>query len=169
MKTLLVVRHAKAKRGPEFTSDLDRPLAKRGKGDIEAVAMALAAAGLVPQRLLSSPAKRARQTATRLCEAMACDAEIEIYDDLYFGDVPEHLELLRRLEDDTDIAAIVGHNPTLEELVASLTSLAVPLGTCHVAQLAVPGEWASLGPAGATLQRIWTPDRSRGDAETEEA
>ncbi len=168
MKTLLVVRHAKAKRGPEFTSDLDRPLAKRGKGDIETVAKALLATGLIPHQVVSSPAKRARQTATRLCAAMACDAEVEIYDDLYFGDMSEQLALLRRLDDDAEIAAVVGHNPALEELVAYLTSQAVPLGTCHIAQLAVPGEWAALGPGGATLQRIWTPDRSREDAETEE-
>jgi len=168
MKTLLVVRHAKAKKGPEFASDLDRPLARRGKGDIEAVAMALAVAGLVPQQLLSSPARRARQTAVRLCAAMGGDARIEIYDDLYFGDVAEQLALLRGLAADTDIAAIVGHNPTLEELVACLTSLAVPLGTCHVAQLAVPGEWAALGPGTASLQRVWSPADAREDAETEE-
>ena len=58
-RRLLLVRHAQAAAGPV---DAERPLTKRGALHAAAIGSWLAQAGLVPDRVLVSPARRALQT-----------------------------------------------------------------------------------------------------------
>ena len=62
MKTLLILRHAKSSwKQPELT-DHDRPLNKRGCRDAPRIGRLLREQQLVPDRIISSTAERARQT-----------------------------------------------------------------------------------------------------------
>ncbi len=90
MKTLLILRHGKAKRGPEHPSDADRPLTKRGKEDATRAGQACREMGLLPDIVLSSPAKRARQTAEHFCEAAGCGGEVDFQDRVYKPYVPQN-------------------------------------------------------------------------------
>ena len=63
MKTLYIVRHAKAIVRGTGIPDFDRSLAERGIKDARKMSKRQAKAGAEPQLLISSPAKRAIETA----------------------------------------------------------------------------------------------------------
>jgi phosphohistidine phosphatase len=69
MKTLLILRHAKSDHGEASLSDHDRPLNERGKRDSPRIGERLLEAGLVPEVILSSTAKRAKKTADKVAKA----------------------------------------------------------------------------------------------------
>ena len=64
-RSLLLLRHAKSA-WPDGVADLERPLARRGERAAELVGRFLADHGLVPDRVVSSPARRAAETAERV-------------------------------------------------------------------------------------------------------
>lgn len=64
-RELWLLRHAKAKRG-EGLEDFDRALKKRGKKAAQQVGEWLQQQQLIPDLIISSPAKRAIDTATRV-------------------------------------------------------------------------------------------------------
>jgi len=61
MKTLVLVRHAKSSWSDPSLEDKDRPLNERGKRDAPAMGKRLADAGVKPDLILSSSARRARK------------------------------------------------------------------------------------------------------------
>ncbi|HHB76413.1 MAG TPA: hypothetical protein ENK84_07700, partial [Desulfobulbus sp.] len=67
MKQLLLCRHAKSSWKNSELADFDRPLNKRGGRDAPVMGARLASRGMIPGVLLTSPAKRARKAASRLC------------------------------------------------------------------------------------------------------
>lgn len=93
MKQLLICRHAKSSwKNPEL-ADIARPLNRRGKRNAPLMGERLAARGMMPELIMSSPAKRARKTAVRLCRGMKAPADlIQINDTLYDSDVPGLLD-----------------------------------------------------------------------------
>ena len=62
MRELILLRHAHAEPATTGQSDLDRPLSPQGLAEAEAVARWLKEQGLVPDRVLCSPARRTRET-----------------------------------------------------------------------------------------------------------
>ena len=63
MKTILLLRHAKSDWGDPGLADFDRPLAKRGRKDAPRMGEVLALFNCVPDRILSSSARRAKAPA----------------------------------------------------------------------------------------------------------
>lgn len=158
-RALLVLRHGKSA-WPDGVGDRDRPLTKRGEREATAVGEVLAAQGLIPDRVVSSPALRALTTA-RLAIAGAgagvggWRAAPVVDERLYEGDarpvVAEHLP-------ESSCLLVVGHEPELVELVASLTGAAVRLPTAGLVWIEVANDW-SLGPAGqgAIMRAVLPP------------
>ena len=62
MKTLYVLRHAKSDWGDESLPDFERPLNHRGQKAARAVGHEMAARGIHPDLVITSPAVRAKQT-----------------------------------------------------------------------------------------------------------
>ena len=58
MLNLMLLRHAKSSWAETGQTDLDRPLNERGKRAAAAMGRYMASNGLVPQRVLCSPARR---------------------------------------------------------------------------------------------------------------
>ena len=87
MRRVLLLRHGKSKRGPEYDTDFERPLAGRGKRDSVKLGAFLVERDLVPDLIYSSPAKRARRTAERCARAAGYEGEIWLHDALYMGGV----------------------------------------------------------------------------------
>lgn len=101
--------------------DFDRPLAGRGKRDAPRMGRWLLAHDLVPDFVVSSPARRARQTARRVVRAMGLDRDCVEFDDRLYE---EGLEAAIEVIDDRPPACrrmlVVGHNPTLDDIVTQL-------------------------------------------------
>ncbi len=160
MKTVLIQRHAKSSWKDVDLEDIDRPLSRRGKDEAPRMARFLRERGLLPDLILCSTAKRARQTAKRSVAAGRFACRIELTQQIYDADRPQELvDLLRALPDNLERIMLVGHNPCLEEFVEALTGAATSLPTAAVAQVELEiASWSDLElVAGARLAGLWRP------------
>jgi phosphohistidine phosphatase len=157
MKTLLILRHAKSSWAEPGLADIDRPLNKRGKRDAPRIGRLLRTEDLLPDLILSSPARRARKTAEAVAEESGYSGEIETQPDFYPGDPEAYLQVLRGLSDELERVMVVAHNPGLEELVDALTGESVALPTAALAHITLPVErWSQLDEdVEGKLIRLW--------------
>jgi phosphohistidine phosphatase len=121
MKTLLIMRHAKAEPPDENTSDHERPLAPRGERDAPHVGHWLVAQELVPGVILSSDALRAKTTAELVADACNFKRPIQFFNELYVALPETYVQVLQNNAGEAERALVVGHNPTLDDLVYLLT------------------------------------------------
>src|SRR5689334_1401090 len=119
-RKLLILRHGKSDWSNEKESDFDRPLATRGVEAAERVGRYLFEEDLLPDVIVTSPAKRALNTAELVQEELV-DVDIQENDAIYEGDLEHLMGVVQELPDECESVMIVGHNPGLEELVDELT------------------------------------------------
>jgi phosphohistidine phosphatase len=123
MKTILLLRHAKSDWGEPGLADFERPLNKRGLKDAPVMGEALAFVGCIPDKILSSPARRAKQTTELVAEACGYDKKlIQWEDSFYGGGSGDLITALRRLPNDVERVLLVGHNPVMEQTAMVLLS-----------------------------------------------
>lgn len=127
MKKLTLIRHAKSSWGTPGVEDFDRPLNKRGKRDLPAMAQRVRDAGLVPDRLLTSGAARAVTTAEALAGALELNGgQVLVQQELYAASYQSLLHQLQQQNDGWHHLMVVGHNPGLEDLAYYLTHERLP-------------------------------------------
>jgi phosphohistidine phosphatase len=137
MKTLLILRHAKSSWDYSDLDDIDRPLNKRGYRDAPKVGLLLMEKELIPEYILCSPAKRARETAEAVAKACQYSGEIIVDGNLYPGNPAAYMDAIQILPEEADPIMIVSHNPGLEEFITFLTGESVRFPTAALAQLSV--------------------------------
>lgn len=122
MKTLVLVRHARAAGRHKHLSDLERPLTPRGQKAAKRAARELKARGTAPTLLVSSPANRALETAHIFAKELDYPIhKIALRQSAYDAmDAEALLSTLRETGDQHDIVVLFGHNPSMEDLAASL-------------------------------------------------
>lgn len=114
---LYLIRHGKAQRQGDSGRDQDRHLAARGREQAAWLGSELHHGDRPPERLLTSPAARAWETASLLAEGLGLTAEVD--DRLSLATTPSAvIELVTSLWVVGSVA-LVGHNPTLS-IVADL-------------------------------------------------
>lgn len=158
MKTLLVLRHAKSSWSDGSLPDHDRPLKGRGKRAAKKIGQAIRERGLVPDLVISSTAKRARGTAKRVVKASGYEGELALDPLLYDSGVSQQIAAVARRAAEQERVMIVGHNPTLEDLVSTLTGQEVRLTTANLAaiELAID-DWQDLPAARGKLRVLIQP------------
>ena len=159
MKTLLILRHAKSSWNYPELSDYDRPLNARGKRDAPRMGKHLREQGLIPDRVLTSSAKRARKTASRVAKACGYTGKVKKLEAFYDTVVGVYFETLQTLPDKYERVMVVGHNPTMEQLVGYLTRQARRMPTAALAHIELPIQhWEALDlNTVGTLINLWTP------------
>ena len=160
MKTLLVLRHAKSSWDDASREDHERPLNKRGRRDASRMGDWMREHRLAPDVIISSDAVRARLTAEAVAEAAGHAEEIRLDTRLYLATPHDIIAVLRDARPaQAETVMIVGHNPSLEELVAQLTGEQRDLPTAALAQIVLPiDRWREFG--GSTrgkLAGVWRP------------
>jgi phosphohistidine phosphatase len=154
MKTILLLRHGKSKRGFEYATDFERPLAKRGKRDAARMGAFLVEQDLVPDLILASPAERARDTAVRCAKAAGCPDALRFERSLYGGGDEVYLSLLWALEETVNRVLFVAHNPDIEIVVESLGHRYARMPTAALARIDADVErWVDLFKAPRRL--VW--------------
>jgi len=164
-RELLLLRHAKSDWETGAASDFDRPLARRGKEQAPLVGRWLRAQGLVPDDVVSSPAKRARQTVKRTCETLGFDLDHVRWDPrIYEGAPGDLLAVLSGSPPTAGRVLLVGHNPGLEQLLSYLwgDARALPadgklLPTAAVARIELPDDWTVLDYGSGRLISLTRP------------
>lgn len=161
MKTILLLRHAKAEPGAPGQRDFDRELAPRGRDDAQAMGRALAKAGMLPDAIVSSPAARAKQTAEGAARGMKSEVEIRWEASLYDASGEAWVAALRALPAKAECALVVAHEPGISEAAALLCdaeagSFDVPTAGLLAFEAAV-ARWRDLGPGDASLRWFLRP------------
>lgn len=121
MKTLYVIRHAKSSWDDMDLNDFERPLNERGKRDAPRMGVRLKMKGVLPDTILSSPAKRAFSTAKRIAKVIGFPKDkIKTDRQLYHAGEETILSLVQTIKNKHNIAFVVGHNPGLTDFVNTL-------------------------------------------------
>jgi phosphohistidine phosphatase len=120
MRTLYLLRHAKSDRGNPDLSDIDRPLAPRGRRDAPAIAAYMHDQDYRPDLILCSPAARTRETLALMQPTLGADIRVEYDRKLYLGSPDVLLRRLRDVDEAVATVLLVGHNPGLERLAGAL-------------------------------------------------
>jgi phosphohistidine phosphatase len=120
MRTLYLLRHAKSDRGNPELSDIERPLAPRGRRDVPTMAAYMREHDYRPHLILCSPATRTRETLALLRPVLGPDIPAEYDRTLYLGSPDLLLQRLRDVDETVASVLLIGHNPGLERLAAAL-------------------------------------------------
>ena len=126
MKTLILVRHAKSDWGDPALSDIDRPLNNRGKKDAPEMAKRLKERKLDVDAFITSPAKRARKTASVFFKEFDLKKERLIEEpELYGASENEFYKVIGNVKDKYDCIGLFSHNPGLTDFANRLTETRV--------------------------------------------
>ena len=165
MKNLLVMRHAKSDWSDTSLSDFNRPLNNRGRKAAPFMGNELLKRDKKPDLIMSSPAERAKSTAEKVASAVGYKTSIQFEEDFYFGYIDEIIEAVKQCNQQQNRVLIIGHNPTLESLVASLTGnndyLRMP--TAAIASILFDiGNWSDLKKSTGNLEWLILPKQLMG-------
>lgn len=119
MNRLYLMRHAKARWAEPGSRDFDRAIELSGKSDAEMIAASMLLAGYMPDMVLCSGAKRARETWEAAARHLPV-ADVRYFDGLYSSDAGGYLDIIRSAAG-SGSALVVGHNPMMEDLAMALS------------------------------------------------
>ena len=122
---IFVLRHGIAAEPgtPGISKDADRPLTPKGERKLWQVADAMVALDLSFDLILTSPYVRAMQTAELIAEALTAKKKLEQSDHLVPGGSARKLiEEIAARKPSPDNVLLVGHEPSLSELISFLIS-----------------------------------------------
>ncbi|KAB2851261.1 MAG: histidine phosphatase family protein [Hyphomicrobiaceae bacterium] len=165
--TLVLLRHAKAKRPDGLTDDVDRPLNKRGRAAASLMGARFARLKLPVDTALCSAAMRTRQTWDRFAEAARLKAKPLYEDALYLAEPEDILDRVHSLPKRIKTALIIGHNPGLHELALELAGKGAvvpmaalqerfPTGALAVITFNVKS-WPAIEPGSGRLSELLFP------------
>ncbi|MFO0817311.1 MAG: histidine phosphatase family protein [Pirellulales bacterium] len=159
-KTLLLMRHAKSDHAEPGLKDHDRPLNPRGRRTAPLMARLLHDQALTPDWIVSSTALRAHETAQLVAQSLGFSSTtIDRRRSLYLTTPREYVEVLRTLPDESSRVLVVGHNPTLEELIARWRDEEEAIPTAAIALFELPiDSWSDLQlDTPAQFRELWKP------------
>jgi phosphohistidine phosphatase len=164
MKTLYIARHAKSSWDDLLVSDHDRKLLPTGEKRTRKVTAVLKEKGIIPDKIISSTAVRAYETAIIFAEMLGFPkAGIETTRALYGADPDDVFELLFSLPDLVEKVMIVGHNPGFTDLVNRFLEHGQKIDNLPTSAVAVvnfyTNQWEKMASADARVDFIITPKR----------
>jgi len=120
-KRITLLRHAKSSWKDASLADRDRPLNRRGNKSAPDMGKLLAELGVRPSLLLTSPAKRARETARLIARELNYPLEfIQSESELYLATPETILQVVARQDNGFNDVMLFGHNPGITELANRL-------------------------------------------------
>lgn len=121
-RRLVIIRHAKSSWANPGQQDFDRPLNDRGEHDAPMMGERLRKRDILPDVIITSPAKRAVQTAKRISTAVGYDkGQIRKVDQLYHCTPSVLEELILSLDAELKTVFIIAHNPGITEFVNTVS------------------------------------------------
>ena len=121
-RTLVLIRHAKSSWDNLTQSDFERPLNERGEHDAPMMGKRLKELGLEPDLIIASTAKRAKQTAKKIADAIAYDKDDIQWEEKLYHCIPAIFEeVIYGIKDKVKTVFIVAHNPGITQFVNQLS------------------------------------------------
>lgn len=117
-----MIRHAKSSWANPLQSDFERPLNERGIADAPEMGKRLKKAGIIPDLIISSTAKRTRQTAHHIADALGFSAARIRWEEKLYHCIPAVFEeLIYEIDDNIKTVFFIAHNPGITEFVNQLS------------------------------------------------
>lgn len=135
-KKIIIIRHAKSSWTDFNLSDFDRTLDDRGLKDAPVMAIRLKEAGHFPDKIITSSAVRAKNTAAYFAKTFSINQEETRL--LYHGEPEDYMEQIHMLDENISCIALFGHNP----------------GITHIANLIKPGVTDNLPTCGIIIAEM---------------
>lgn len=153
-KHLFIIRHAKSDWSFDV-GDFERPLNFRGFKNAPQMAVRLAQYTILPQYLVSSPAKRAITTAQIFAEHLRIPVnDIQTDDSIYEALPNTLLQLINGLDNSHNHVALFGHNPGFTLLANYLADESISdIPTCGIVHIRFDDadDWASISKGTGTI------------------
>jgi phosphohistidine phosphatase len=146
VKRLVIIRHAKSSWANALLEDFDRPLNERGKKDAPLMAKKLKDKKVVPDILITSPAKRALSTCKKFAKVFDINKK-NIWKEpkLYLASENTMLKIAKELDDKYEVVFMFGHNPGLTNFVNYCSNLEIDnIPTTGVTVLEI-SSWKKIG------------------------
>jgi phosphohistidine phosphatase len=162
MKTLIVLRHAKSSWKDPDLDDIDRPLNKRGKRDAPLIGKRLAERKIRPDRIVVSPARRARATVKAVAKQLPVIDPVVAKDErLYEASPATILAVVQDIPEPCACAMIVGHNPGLTDFVNQFADAVIDnIPTCGVVEIAFDTpDWRRVGAVRGSVVSFEMPKK----------
>ena len=160
MKTLYILRHAKSSWENAALSDFERPLNERGLAAAPLVGGVMKKNRFLPEVILSSPARRAEQTAALIKQSAGIGGAIRFDERIYEASPARLLEVIS--EQKTASLMLVGHNPGLEGLLKFLTGELQPMPTAALAVVDLEiDKWSGINSSEGNLRTLIRPKEIR--------
>jgi phosphohistidine phosphatase len=159
----LVLRHAKSDQHGADAADHDRPLNKRGTRDAGRMGRLLRDQHLLPDLIMVSTAKRARETVEGLVSTSGYTGDIERKRTFYLAGPDAYIKALSKVQNTHRRVMVVGHNPGMEELVERLTGTSITMPTAALVEIVLPiTQWRELNEeTHGELRGVWRPRELR--------
>lgn len=136
---IYLLRHAKSGWAQPGERDFDRALNDAGREEAAGVAARAIERGYRPDLILSSTARRCRETADAFRGAYSTRTEFQYLDELYNCTADTYLDILADLRNYGSVM-VVGHNPSIEEVLFLLAG-------SEAAQTVIPEGFPTAGLA----------------------
>jgi phosphohistidine phosphatase len=120
MKTLALFRHAKSDWHDARARDFDRPLNARGRKGAALMGRHIVRYGKRWDRIIASPAARSAETIEIASKGASALLPINWDRRIYLASSATLLDVLREQDDTLESILVVGHNPSLEDLIFDL-------------------------------------------------
>jgi phosphohistidine phosphatase len=121
-RTLVMIRHAKSSWANPLQSDFERPLNDRGEHDAPMMGERLKKKGIIPDLIIASTAKRAKQTAKKIAKEVDYDVDkIQWQEKLYHCIPSVFEEVIYEIDSSVKTVFIVAHNPGISSFANQLS------------------------------------------------
>lgn len=144
---IVLLRHGKAEK-IIHGSDFERDLTETGRERTKIIANNMLEQMFVPDRIISSSAKRALATATTVCNVLSISPDIiEKRTDLYEANENSLLTIIQQQPESVMRILLVGHNPAFEYLAEQLVNNIeddIYLSPSSMVRLALNSQWSSI-------------------------
>jgi len=160
MKQLVLIRHAKASHNALYSHDFNRPLNECGNQEALLMAEHFAKKKLTIDKIISSPACRAKSTAEWFAKSLKIPSnQIVFQPRIYEASTRTLFEIISNLENGWQTVILVGHNPAFQDIAIKLSGKRLfDFPTCTVCGLTFDIEkWADLQINSAKLTFFETP------------
>jgi len=145
MKKLYLVRHAKSSWKDLSIEDFDRPLNARGKNDAPLMGKILSKKKINVELIISSPAKRTRDTANFIAHKIGYTNEIMFNKSIYESSTDDLLDVIKNFSNNLNNVMLIGHNPGLTNLINYLSNEDLSnIPTCGIVALKFKKLWSEI-------------------------
>jgi phosphohistidine phosphatase len=167
MKSLMLLRHAKAGWGDSNQRDFDRSLTPQGADAADVLGDYMHQNNIIPDTILCSPAVRTRETLKHVDGKTGWILSPIFVRDIYMATAEQLLQLIQSLHEPNSKVLMIGHNPGFEDLLLQLVGhgnaglravMSEKLPTATLAQVDFDAaEWKGVAKKAGTLSRFIRP------------